>query len=269
MSRYKIQKTIGEGNYGTVFAARDDETGGLVAIKILKPADADTVERFEREAKVLCALDHPGIVKVLGTGVANGKPYTVMELLDGKPLDVLHRKARLTPAQIVGIAVKVAEALDYAHGRGIVHRDVKPANIFVTRANRIKLLDFGMARWLEPGASITDAGVYMGTPDYIAPEVIEGQRPVPASDLYSLAAMMFVLLAGQAPFTAANKLDAMLLRLERVAPTLAEKGVRVPEVLERLIARGLARKPADRHGSLREFAKEARAALKALREPSS
>lgn len=264
MNRYQIQKPIGKGGYATVVAAHDTVTGQDVAIKFLKKQDAEALARFQREVLVLQSLDHPGIVKVLDSGVAGNQPYIVMELLRGLTVERLMQKARLTLRQALGIAAKVAEALHYAHAMGVVHRDVKPANAFITRERVVKLMDFGMARFIASGYSLTAAGVFMGTHDFIAPEVADGHRPTAAADMYSLGAMTYMLISGVAPFEGTDPIRVILARLTSDPPPLSDKVPDVPADIEDLVMRALARDPNHRPESLGSFAAQALAAMSRL-----
>lgn len=261
MNRYEIGQQIGKGGYATVVAARDNATGQDVAIKILRRQEPVELVRFEREAMLLRSMDHPGIVKVFDSGVAGGKPFIVMELLKGLTVDAVIKRSRLSIKQALGIAIRVAGALDYAHAMGVIHRDVKPTNTFITLDHQIKLMDFGMARFMAAGNSLTAADMFLGTPDFIAPEVVDGRRPGAAADLYSLGAMTYLLLALEAPFTGSDPIRVMLSKLDQDAPPLRQKAPDVPEVIEALVMRCLARDPRARYPSLADFAHEARNAL--------
>ena len=196
---YEFEDHLGAGAQGTVYRAKDKRSGTLVAIKILQDTSAGFVARLKRETDMLRALDHPGIVKLYGTGVDGERHFLVMELLDGATLDEVMKKAKIDAKQALTIAVKVAESLAHAHTHGIVHRDVKPANIMLTRDQKIKLMDFGLAKPMAKGQTLTGEGVLVGTPEFTAPELIRGERPTPACDQHSLAAMVYLLreIAGE------------------------------------------------------------------------
>lgn len=251
--RYRLQRRIGAGTAGQVYLAREVGTGTSVAIKTLnldrnlpESERVDASDRFRREAQLLGGLNHPGIANFLDTGVADGVAWIAMELIAGTDLTRYTRPARLLPEPLVAhIGARVAEALAYAHARGIVHRDVKPANILVNLTRGVvKLTDFGIARLGEH--SQTRTGVTLGSPHYMAPEQLCGGEVGPPADIYSLGATLFELLSGRRPHQADTLGE--LLRAAATEPPAHLSALRpeLPGGLCELVMRALARQPAQR-----------------------
>ena len=208
----------------TVWKARDTLLGRFVAIKRLLPhlaGDPDAAGRFRREAQAAASLSHPGIVAVFDSGEDAEGPYIVLELVEGTTLAAhLARTGPLDPGTVTGLVAQVASALDHAHSQGVVHRDVKPANLILESGGRIRLADFGIARTIDDPATITDSGELVGTITYLAPEILAGDPATPSSDIYSLGAVTYELLSGRPPYRAEN--PAALLEAVRhgIVPSL-------------------------------------------------
>ena len=206
--RYKPVETLGTGGMATVWKAKDTVLDRWVAIKRLLPHlanDPDISERFEREARASARLNHPGIVAIYDSGVDDDGAYIVLEYVDGESLaQRLAREGHLDPATTAGIVGQVASALDYAHENGVVHRDVKPSNLILAEDGTVQLADFGIARSLNHPATLTEPGVLVGTLAYLSPEVIAGDPITASSDIYSLGAVTYEMLAGRPPFEADN-----------------------------------------------------------------
>jgi serine/threonine protein kinase len=245
----RIERMIGRGASAAVYGAIDEASGQAVALKILD-AEPDSVRRaalldgIRRAAQ----LDHPGIVRVLGGGEVSANVFVVMELLAGTELSRYARAGRLLPeAAVLEVAAQIAEALAYAHRQGIVHRDVKPANvIFDPATRRAVLTDFGLAR--GPDAQATRSGVMLGSPTYMAPELLAGAPPDGRSDLYALGVLTYELLTGRPPFDAAG-LGALLRAVASAPPPpLASRrpDLAEPAALDQLLAPLLAKDPAER-----------------------
>lgn len=267
IGRFRLRERLAEGGMGEVWAAYHAAMKRDVAVKIMRAADGldpEAVQRFEREVRTLAELTHPNTVRVFEYGVTeNGVWYYAMELLDGRPLsDVVDDDGPLPPEQAARLVAQAAEALAEAHGRGIIHRDIKPANLLLVRAEHgaefVKLIDFGIARPMEGGDGITEAGIVVGTPGYIAPEAISGQRATPQSDVYGLGALLYFLMVGRAPFEHDGAtVQAVLLRqLHEPPPTLAEAGVEASPELEAVVARSLGKTPEERYEDAAEMARE-------------
>jgi serine/threonine-protein kinase len=257
--RYRILRRIGEGGVGTVYEGRHEALGRLVAVKVLTRAwgdDEQAVKRFEREARAASGLGHRAIVDVYDFGcLADGRPYLVMELLSGQELaDVLEQESPFELDRALPILGEMAAALDLVHARGIVHRDVKPENVFLAREadDRIqpKLLDFGLARTVLDGRRLTQEGMFFGTPEYLAPETTYAAELDGRADVYSLATVAFEMLTGRLPFEDDNPWRLVTTKTSSSAPTMgAVCGSSFPQALEEAIARGLARDPDQRFAS--------------------
>src|SRR5829696_4141579 len=220
VSGYRIESLLGEGATGAVYLARDAE-GRAVALKVLDPAvaaDARFRERFLRESRVAALLEHPNLVPVLDAGEADGLLYIAMEWVDGVDLrSLLRRDGALEPARAVSLVEDVGAGLDVAHAAGLVHRDVKPANILVI-GERARLCDFGLARHTASADSLTGERTLVGTVAYIAPEQIEGAGVDARSDVYSLGCVLFECLTGEPPFDRGSELAVLYAHLNEPPP---------------------------------------------------
>lgn len=249
--RYLLESRIATGGMGEVWRARDLSLDRPVAVKILREDyahDRDFRDRFATESRHAAALQHPGIAAIHDSG-SNAptpqrpypRPWLVMELVEGRPLSsVLRTGVPLDPAAVTHLLKLVAQALGSAHANGIVHRDVKPANLLVTADRSVKVTDFGIARAAD-GLALTQPGAVMGTPQYLSPEQAEGNRATPASDVYSLAVVGFECLAGRRPFRADTPLATAIAHLRHPIPDLPDH---VPPPLAAVIKQGLAKDPA-------------------------
>jgi serine/threonine protein kinase len=256
LANYRIERLMGKGAASQVFLAQDRRSGRWVALKVLElgggptlPEWNDALERFRREATVLHDLHHPDIVAVLDAGPSERGAWMAMEAVGGCDLTRYTRPARLLPPQLVArIGARVAEALAYAHRRGVVHRDVKPANVLVDWTNdSVKLSDFGLARSTEH--TQTRSGITLGSPDYMAPEQLAGGAVGPACDVYGLGATLFELLAGRRPHQADNLGDLLRAVASEPAPQLAqvrpELDPALCDAVMLLLAKDLAHRPND------------------------
>ncbi|MES1205029.1 MAG: protein kinase [Pseudomonadota bacterium] len=251
--RFELERLAGAGGMGTVYRARDLAEGRHVAVKLLSLRDARGAERLDMEATILADLAHPAIVRYLAHGLAeNGERYIAMEWLDGEDLGArLGRLDRqtLTPAESIGVIRRAAEALAHAHPRGIIHRDIKPENLFLPDASiaRLKVLDFGIARLARGARRLTATGSVVGTPGYMAPEVLRAERDItPAADVFSLGCVLFQCLTGRPIFEGDDATALMAKILLQDAPRLFEIAPELPEALDDLLARMLAKDPAAR-----------------------
>ncbi|MBW1867329.1 MAG: serine/threonine protein kinase, partial [Deltaproteobacteria bacterium] len=206
--RYEIIKELGRGAMGVVYQAHDPRIDRLVALKVLRPdrvTSQDFVQRFLKEAKAIGRLSHANIVTVYDVGQDHETIYIAMEFLEGRPLNEVVREKPPAVKDVINIGLQVAEALNYAHARGIVHRDIKPSNIILDDEGRIKITDFGIARIEDPEATQqTQAGEILGTPVYMSPEQVMGKTVDGRSDLYSLGIILYELTTGQRPFSGEN-----------------------------------------------------------------
>src|SRR6187402_3302484 len=264
IAHYRLEQEIGRGGMGVVYRATDTRLERLVAIKILPgelTADAEERRRFLREARAASALNHPHIVTIHEVGEDAGTTFIAMELVDGDPLDRVLARGPLPLPTALEYATQVASALGAAHERGIVHRDIKPANIAVTRDGRAKVLDFGLAKLTRRAPADATAsfatmpGIVMGTLAYMSPEQAEG-KPVDArSDVFSLGAVIYEMLAGRRPFTGSSDIGVITAILRDTPPHLRTVRLDVPAVLSAIVDRCLAKKHASRYengGALRQ-----------------
>ncbi len=268
--QFQILQKIGSGGMGSVYKAVQPAIKRLVAVKILHPKLAgrrDLVSRFGREARAMSHLTHPNTVKVLMHGeLDDGSLYIVMEYLEGKNLNQLVRKEGPLPLErALRIILPCCGALDEAHRAGIIHRDLKPENVFVCNQGGIedfaKILDFGLAkvteREMRPGSvMLTQEGMVFGTPEFMSPEQAQGKTLTPASDIYSLAVILYETLTGKLPFEAKTPMEYIQLHVTSEPIPLAERAPSkvFPPGLWEVIAKALAKSPEDRYASAGEFA---------------
>jgi len=253
--RYRIVRKLGAGGMATVYLAEDQDLGRGVAIKILNERHANDeqfVERFRREAKNAAGLSHPNIVSVFDRGEAEGTYYIAMEHLKGRNLKELLGARGPAPVHIaVDIARQVLAALGHAHENGIVHRDIKPHNVMIDDDRRVKVTDFGIAR---AGASqMTEAGSIVGTAQYLSPEQARGAQVDQRSDLYSVGVVLYELLSGKVPFTGESPVEIAMKHLSDTPPPPSELNPDVPEELDKIVMRALAKDPARRYQSAEEM----------------
>ncbi len=260
IDRYHVIKQLGRGGMAEVYKAMDNRLERYVALKVIR-LDAfapmvvkHVLKRFEREAKSLARLNHPHIVSVHDFGTFDGEPYLVMEFLAGGTLKALVGKP-ISSQKVAQILAPVARALAYAHSNGIIHRDVKPANILLTANGEPKLSDFGVAKILDldDGLTLTGANVGIGTPEYMAPEQWENKIS-PQTDIYSLGVVLYELVTGRKPYTADT--PAAILIKQLTSPLLDPRYWvgDVPEAMEKVIYKALAKNPVERFASMAEFA---------------
>jgi eukaryotic-like serine/threonine-protein kinase len=253
--RYEIVEKLGEGAMGIVYRARDPVLARIVALKMLAEElseDDDVRARFTREAEVIGQLGHPNIVSVFDMGESEGRLFMAMEMLEGEDLRrLLERHAPLSLAARGRIMVEICTGLGFAHSKGVVHRDMKPANIFVPKDGPIRLLDFGLAR-LTSRVSTTRKGVILGTPDYMSPEQAGGHSVGVLSEIFSTGAVFYELLTGTKPFRG-KTLPAVLYQIISGEPeAILSLSPEVPARLAMLVHRMLSKKPEHRPASLEE-----------------
>lgn len=254
--RYQIVSELGRGSMGVVYLAYDPQINRQIALKALREdrlTSDDYVQRFLKEAKAIGRLSHSAIVTVYDVGQDHGTVYIAMEFLEGRPLDQVGSSLQLQ--DIINVGVQIAQALHYAHEKGIVHRDIKPPNIIYTEEGTIKVTDFGIAHIDDPdGQEVTRAGEILGTPVYMSPEQVLG-RPVDGrTDLYSLGVILYELTTGERPFQGEN-LAAVFRAITNDDPIAPHRlNSDIPPVLSRLILKTMARNPEDRIATGRELA---------------
>lgn len=254
IGRYEVEGLIGEGSMAWVYRARDPEIGRTVAIKVLKDKggfDREYLARFQREAQSAGGISHPHIVTIYDVGWVDGTPYITMEYLAERSLAALLADgAKLPLSQVLLVAVQLASALDFAHRRGVVHRDVKPENILLLDGGTVKLTDFGIAR-CESAEQVqrTIAGTVLGTPRYMSPEQASSRELDGRSDLFSLGAILYELLTGRKAFDK-NNLALLMLQILQQDPTpIADIEPSVPVGLQRIVAKLLSKRPEQRYAS--------------------
>ena len=270
-ARFELDREIGRGGMAIVYRAHDNHLGRFVAIKVLSADLSHTVdtERFQREIALMARLVHPGIVALFDSGQSDGRLYYVMPFVAGETLRArLARERRLTPQAAAALGADIAEALAYAHGMGIVHRDVKPENVFSVDG-RAMLADFGIARIVgEPpgsGPEQTTSGLVLGTVSYMSPEQARGEPRIDGrSDLYSLGCVLYELLAGAPPFVAPTALGVLARHMTEAPRPLRECGVAAPEGLEAVVLQLLAKDPGDRPAGAGDVARLLREAAHAV-----
>ena len=259
--RYTIERELGHGGMATVYLARDLKHDRFVALKVLHPELAHAIgsDRFHREIKLAARLQHPHILSVHDSGETQGFLWFTMPFVAGESLrDRLRREKQLPIDDAVRIATEAARALDYAHREGVIHRDIKPENILLTKDGDTLIADFGIGRALgapQPGDTLTESGVIVGTPAYMSPEQSAGERELDGrTDIYSLGVVLYEMLAGEPPFTGPTAQAIMAHRFTGTPKPLHEARELVPNQVEQALARALARVPADRFTSARDFA---------------
>ncbi len=271
MGRYRLLQQLGQGAAALVYKAHDPEIDRTLAIKVLRPDDSEAAKefqkRFMREARAAGNLSHPNIVTIHDVGIWKNRPYMVMELIKGEPLDqIMKQGAPLPITKVVGFGIQLAEALDYAHQHGVVHRDIKPSNIIrIGDSDRVKLTDFGIARTVsDDDNQYTRTGQVLGTPQYMSPEQILGLPMDGRSDLFSLGVVLYQLLSGQKAFSG-DTLGSLFqkITMEPHQP-LANASANVPAPLAAAVDRLLEKKPSNRFQTGMELAQALRSLIPAL-----
>ena len=258
LDHYRIESLVARSGMASIYRGTDTRTGRLVAIKVPHPeveSDPALYDRFHREEEIGKILDHPGVMKVFSDD-DRSRVYMVMEWVDGRLLrKILDEQKKLPTEQVVRVALKILEALEYIHSRGVAHRDLKPENVMIDANDNIKLIDFGIAANAK-SRRITFAKLSqtMGTPDYISPEQVKGKRGDGRSDLYALGVMLYEMLTGKVPFTGENAFLIMNDRLLNNPVPPREIDPTITAELQEIIYRALERDPKNRYASARDFA---------------
>jgi eukaryotic-like serine/threonine-protein kinase len=281
---YEILGTLGAGGMGEVYRARDSRLGREVAVKVLPEAfarDADRLARFEREARTVAGFNHPNIVVLHSIEEESGIRFLSMELVEGQTLDALIPSGGLPVGRVLELAIPLADALTAAHGRGVVHRDLKPRNVMVTREGRVKVLDFGLAKPAGLGSEdasdsaadtmstpLTATGQVVGTVPYMAPEQIRGGTVDALSDLFSLGTIVYELASGRRPFSGATPADVSSSILRDTPDPLTRLRADLPAELERIVTRCLEKDARSRFQSAGDVARELRVLQRELERPT-
>jgi Tol biopolymer transport system component/predicted Ser/Thr protein kinase len=259
---YRVVGLLGRGGMGYVYEAFDPKLGRHVALKVLPP-ELDTEDRrrrFEREARTLAALQHPGIVHVYSIEESEGVRYIAMERIYGRTLAERIEAEGLPLRELLDVAIPLADALAAAHARGVIHRDLKPANVMVTDEGHVKVLDFGVAKWAGgqqvDESTATREGIVVGTVSYMSPEQAEGREVDPRTDLFALGVLLFRMSTGELPFRGSSAASVILSLLHDTPPTVTDLQPRLPHALSRIVKRCLAKDPERRYQSALEVKRE-------------
>jgi serine/threonine protein kinase len=254
---FRLEEVLGSGGMALVYRAVDERTGAPAAVKLLADnlaADDAYRRRFQREARLAARLQHPNVVRVLDAGEYDGRPWLALEYVEGETLaDLLARRKRLPPAEVIALGRQLAAGLQHAHDAGLVHRDVKPANVLVRADGTATIVDFGIAR-ARDGTELTEHGSIVGTASYLAPELLSGGPVTAAADLYSLGAVLFEATAGRPLRPAASLAQLVAGAGPPPAPRLHDAAPAVPAELDEAVARCLEPEPADRPASASQVA---------------
>ena len=263
--RYELEELVGEGGMSSVYRARDTVLERRVALKILHEhysRDAEYVERFRREARAIAKLTHPNIVTVIDRGVWEGHQFIVFEHVPGENVhELLEAEGWLPVERALVLAHQVGRGLAFAHEFGIVHRDVKPQNVLIDVDGAVKVTDFGIARSLEVDDELTQTGTLLGTGDYIAPEQASGETVDERSDQYSLGVLLYELLTGEVPYPAPNVMAVAMRHLRDPVPSVRDMRPEVPQRVDAIVARAMAKRPQDRFPSMEAMTAALEAAL--------
>jgi eukaryotic-like serine/threonine-protein kinase len=256
--RYRVEARIGSGGMADVFRGFDSVLHRTVAIKMLNArfaSDGSFVDRFRREAQAAARLNHPNIVGVFDHGADDGTQYIVMEFIEGRTLaDALEAGRRPTPMQAAEVAQHICEALEAAHAQGVIHRDIKPANVMVTRDGTVKVMDFGIARLVSGPETAPQTSAVLGTAAYLSPEQAQGQRVDTRTDIYSLGTVLYEMLTGRPPFGGESPVAIAYKQVNEPPVPPSQLSPDVPQGLDAVVMRALAKNPANRYQSAREFA---------------
>jgi predicted Ser/Thr protein kinase len=262
---YRIITQLGQGGMATVFKAYHPALDRYVAIKVLHPAfmeDPGFLARFQREAKVVASLDHPNIVPIYDFAEHRGSPYLVMKFIEGETLKARMTRGPLTMDEGLRIIERVGAGLAYAHNKGILHRDIKPSNVLLAPDGSVYLADFGLARIAEAGESTLSSDTMLGTPQYISPEQARGEKDLDAgTDIYSFGVVLYELVVGRVPFSADTPFSIIHDHIYKPLPRPREINPKVPEDVERVLFKSLAKSRADRYAKVEDLVSAFRQAV--------
>ena len=265
VGHYRVLEKIGAGGMGEVFRARDERLGRDVALKLIRPASSDNpdhLRRFEQEARAAAALNHPNILAIYDVGLDGTTPYIVSELLEGTTLRHRLSEGRIPPRQAAGYALQIVQGLTAAHDRHIVHRDLKPENLFITNDDRVKILDFGVAklqldpeesRSIESLTTVTKHGAVIGTVAYMSPEQLRGKPVDHRADIFSFGAIFYEMMAGCRAFRGETEVDTMtaVLREEPASANLEQADI--PAAYQEIVRHCLEKEPEERFQSAKDL----------------
>ncbi len=268
---YDLTQELGKGGMATVYKAYQPKLERWVAVKVLEPAyitdDSDVLARFRREAKAIAALRHPNILTVYDYGEEEGLAYIVMEFVERGTLKDRLKGEPFEPQRAVGLAIGVGRALAFAHEQGIIHRDVKPANILLPRENWPLLADFGLVKLQQARRALTQAGMILGTPDYTSPEQALGETADHRADIYALGVVLYEMVTGQLPFKTEKAFDVLLMHINEPPPKPHELVPGITEIVEDIILKALAKAPAERFPDMQDMVTSLEAAWDTFQLP--
>jgi streptogramin lyase/predicted Ser/Thr protein kinase len=265
LAGYRIQSVVGKGGMSVVYLAEHERLHRKAALKVLAPELAENEsfrDRFLRESEIAAQLDHENVIPIFDAGEADGVLYIAMRYVEGTDLrERLKRDGALEPVRALAILAQVAGALDAAHGRGLVHRDVKPANVLLAGSEHVYLADFGLSKQASSISGLTATGQFVGTVDYVAPEQIQGDSVDARADEYALGCVLYECLTGETPFPRSSSIAVLWAHVEDEPPSLVATRPELPEALDAVMKRALAKNPDERFGSCRELVEAAREAI--------
>lgn len=265
--RYKVIKVLGEGGMAIVYLAEDIITNKEVAVKIIKEETMKNpvnLTRFEREARAAASLNHQNIVRVINLGTFDSRPYMVNEYIKGKTLrDTLNVRGKFSFLEACDIMYQLCSAVLFAHQHGVIHRDIKPQNVFITVDGTVKLGDFGIATF-QNGAHVTRSEVVVGSVHYLAPEISQGNPATPQSDIYAIGVTFFELITGRVPFDDESALTVALKHIKEKFPSVRKFNPKTPQAIEKIILKACGKSPLDRYRTVFDMRKDIE---KILRNP--
>ncbi|MEK6222751.1 MAG: serine/threonine protein kinase, partial [Chloroflexota bacterium] len=259
LGQYQIIEQIGKGGMATVYRAKQANIGRDVAVKVLDSSliqkDESFLERFNREVQIISHLQHPHIMPVIDFGEHDGQPYIVVSYLTGGTLSDLINQEKLSFDHIIKLTEQMANALDFAHSRGIIHRDFKPSNILLDENGNTYLADFGLSRFNDDDSQLTGSSI-VGTPDYTAPDLANAIEITSTVDVYALGVTLFQMLTGKLPFKALNPMGVLMAHISTDIPNIYEIYPDLPEGLQPVIDKAMAKRPKDRYATAGEMLKD-------------
>ena len=269
---YRVLQKIGEGGFGAVYTAEDTAIGRQVVLKVLTTdvaGDQEMLQRFQREVEMIARLEHPYILPVYEFGQVEGDPYIAMRYMRGGSLYDALRKGSLSWEQLLGVLEQTAEALDFAHERDVIHRDLKPANVLLDESGNAYLADFGLAKTMEGSRDLTATGGILGTPAYMSPEQVRGDKLDHRSDIYSFAIMVYESFAGENPFQVSTPMDYILKHMSEPPRPITSLVPELPPQVDTVFAQALAKEPQKRQDRATEFISQLRSTMTGEEVPVS